>query len=304
MPRRNKAVIDTLILPRRRAYRRRRRARVMFWLCGAVVVVSAVMLISRLSLYGRARDEYDTYRLAMSSEVTANPTQEVRAVLSDPPPAAVMEVSSDDAAERETPAVAAQPSPAPFRSPTVSQLIQNNRDTVGWLSIPGTSVQYPLMRGNDNAYYTNHTFKREKNASGAIFMDAWNARDLSDFNTVVYGHNMKDGSMFGNLGDYHHQSYFNAHSTIEIILEDRKLIYKTFAVYQTPDGSSVDFRGQNCISQAERAEFIRAARKRSTGISSNITVARQDRLLTLVTCVGGSRLQYWVVHAVLTEVIG
>ena len=131
-----------------------------------------------------------------------------------------------------------------------------------------------------------HTFKKKKNASGAIFLDRWNAPDFTDFNTVIYGHNMKDGSMFAGLREYRHQKFFDEHHYVKVTLLNKKLIYRVFAAYIAKDGTSVDFRGQGCATEAQRSSFIKAARKRSTDISSSYTVSRYDRLLTLVTCAG------------------
>ena len=157
------------------------------------------------------------------------------------------------------------------------------------------------MQGADNEYYMTHTFKKKKNASGAIFLDCWNTPDLTDFNTLVYGHNMKDGSMFSGLREYRHQGFFDEHPTIEITLLNKKLTYRVFAAYISKDVANADFRGQNCDTEEQRSAFIKTVRKRSTDIDSNFAVSRHDRLLTLVTCTGGEHPWFWVVHAVLVE---
>ena len=74
-----------------------------------------------------------------------------------------------------------------------------NEDFVGWLYYEPLEISYPIVRGNDNDYYTEYTFENEKNSSGAIFMDFLNRKDYSDFNTIIYGHNMRNGTMFGSL---------------------------------------------------------------------------------------------------------
>ena len=74
-----------------------------------------------------------------------------------------------------------------------------NGDLVGWLYYAPLEISYPIVRGNDNEYYTQYTFEQEKNSSGAIFMDFLNRTDLTDCNTIIYGHNMRNGTMFGSL---------------------------------------------------------------------------------------------------------
>jgi len=161
-------------------------------------------------------------------------------------------------------------------------------------------MQYPVVQGADNDYYMTHTFAKKKRASGAIFVDCWNAPDFSDFNTVIYGHNMKDGSMFNGLRDYQHQKFLDEHPYIEVTLLNKRLRYRVFAGYTSEGKDGDDFRGQTCATEARRSAFIKAARKRSV-ISSSHTVSRHDRLLTLVTCTGGTHPWFWVVHAVLDK---
>lgn len=131
------------------------------------------------------------------------------------------------------------------------------------------------------------TFNSKKNASGAIFLDCWNAKDFTDFNTVIYGHNMKDGSMFAGLREYRNQSFADKHRTIEVTLLGKKLTYQVFAAYTAQSEEAADFRGQRCITEEQRSAFIKAARKRAE-IDSDLTVRRSERLLTLVTCTSGT----------------
>ena len=92
-----------------------------------------------------------------------------------------------------------------------SALRQQNPDVLGWILIPGTRVSYPVVQGTDNSYYLNHTWRGGKNSVGAIFMECRNSSDLSDFNTIIYGHRMNNRSMFGTLSQYKSRSYWQAH---------------------------------------------------------------------------------------------
>ena len=107
--------------------------------------------------------------------------------------------------------------PPDTRPPAANQYIidlQNeiNRDVVGWLTIPGTKIDYPFVKGADNDYYVNRDLFGEDAPAGTIFIDERNAADLSDFNTILYGHNMKNGMMFGGLPLYSDEWYFNDHN--------------------------------------------------------------------------------------------
>jgi len=268
----------------------------LFVFVGLCVVVGAI-LTTRNAEYRAARHEYAAVQSTYGAEPAAasSPSQGT-ALLTDATTAAARATTVPT-----TPPII-EPTKAPFYSSQVAALRKDNRDTVGWLDILGTDIQYPLVHGSDNEYYMIHTFKKKRNASGAIFLDCWNLPDFTDFNTVIYGHNMNDGSMFAGLREYRRQRFFDDHPTVEITLLDMKLTYRVFAAYTSKGESSADFRGQDCTTAEQRSTFIKAARKRSTGIASNRTVSRNDRLLTLVTCSGGTQPWFWVVHAVLVEV--
>jgi len=265
----------------------RRKTVLAFYVLLALLVAVSAILITRLASYRTARDEYAAYQSMDTDEIadieTAVPVQTV----------------SLEATAEISPAPV--PTSRPFYSGKVSALKKENPDTVGWIDIIGTNMQYPVVQGTDNRYYMTRTFQRKRNASGAIFLDCWNTSDFIDFNTVIYGHNMNDGSMFAGLREYRNQRFFDEHSTVEITLLNKKLRYRVFAAYTSQGEDSADFRGQSCVTEMQRSEFIKAARKRSTDVDSAVTVSRHDRLLTLVTCTSGTHPWFWVIHAVLTD---
>lgn len=85
-----------------------------------------------------------------------------------------------------------------------------NPDVIGWVEIPGLAISYPVVQGTDNAYYLHHLFTGEYNSSGSIFADCHNQPDFTDQNTIIYGHNMKNGSMFGTLSRYQDEALWEA----------------------------------------------------------------------------------------------
>ena len=91
-----------------------------------------------------------------------------------------------------------------------------NPDIVAWIRIPDTSIDYPVVQGNDDSYYLTHTFKKTEHVAGAIFLDSDNYADFSDDKNIIYGHNMKDGSMFGDLKKYKDPKFAGEHPYIEI----------------------------------------------------------------------------------------
>lgn len=101
-------------------------------------------------------------------------------------------------------------------------------------------LEYPVVRGKDNSYYLNHTVQKTYNIAGSIFLDYRNERDFSDSKNIIYGHNMKDGSMFHVLRNYQDIDFFQEHTDMEIYLPDgRTLNYQIIACEQVPADSEV-----------------------------------------------------------------
>ena len=262
--------------------------------CAAAI---AIVLGVRFFDYWQAQREYAQYaQLAMESTPT-----HTTPVLEPPRETPTPTMARDAAAKQPAPPSAAPTvTPKPFFSETVRKFSTQNDDAVAYLDVPGTKIQYPVVQGKDNEYYVTHTFAKKRRAAGAIFVDAWNNSDFSDFNTVIYGHNMKDGSMFSGLREYRHASFLRDHKYIEVTLLHSKRIYKVFAAYLVED--TFDFRGFTHTSLGSRIGFVRDLEARSE-IKTNTEATGSDTLLTLVTCATEERDWYWVVHAVLTEVI-
>ena len=271
-------------------YRKRRFVRVtpLLLLCGAGLI--AVIVGIRIWDYSQSRQEYTAYRPEVAAQLDAFEETQPQDTES-PLPTQVAVI---------LPAPTATPCPTsiPFYSEQVRKLQRENKDTVAYLDVIGTSVQYPVVQGADNEYYATHTFTKKKRVAGAIFMDEWNQNTFADFNTVIYGHNMKDGSMFSELREYRHAKFLREHKTIEVTLLHSKLTYKVFAAYQVED--DFDFRGFSYRTREAQAGFLRSITKRSA-IKTDTAATVDDTILTLVTCAAENRNWYWIVHAVLVE---
>ena len=114
-----------------------------------------------------------------------------------------------------------------------------NPDVVAWIRIPGV-LEYPVVRGGDNSYYLNHTVQKTYNIAGSIFLDYRNERDFSDSKNIIYGHNMKDCSMFHVLRNYQDIDFFQEHTDMEVYLPDgRTLNYQITACEQVPADSEI-----------------------------------------------------------------
>ena len=93
-----------------------------------------------------------------------------------------------------------------------------NREIIAWIRIPDTGIDYPVVQGADNEYYLKHTFKKTEHVAGSIFLDKDNSPDFSNRKTILYGHNMKDGSMFQGLHKYESESYLQEHNKVYLYL--------------------------------------------------------------------------------------
>ena len=176
-----------------------------------------------------------------------------------------------------------------------SALRQQNPDVLGWILIPGTRVSYPVVQGTDNSYYLNHTWRGGKNSVGAIFMDCRNSGDLSDFNTIIYGHRMNNRSMFGTLSQYKSRSYWQAHPYVYLTDDSGTHRYEIFAAGEVSVDSDVYRLGLR--SSSGRQSFLDSCLSLSalnTGVMPHV----YDKVLTLSTCTGNGHATRWVVQAV------
>jgi len=177
----------------------------------------------------------------------------------------------------------------------IHSLKEINGDVLGWIYIPDTDISYPLMYGEDNDYYMNHTYNGEYNAGGSIFVDCRNASDFSDNRTIIYGHNMLDKSMFGALGEFAKQEYYEAHPVFYIILEDGFLECEIFSAHEAGTKSlAFQTRHDDPKEHEKYLEYVRG----ESEIKSDVKVDKNDRIIMLSTCTAtGAEDKRFVVHA-------
>ena len=171
-----------------------------------------------------------------------------------------------------------------------------NAEVIGWIWAPGTAVNFPLVQGEDNAKYLGRSYDLDWSNSGSIFLDYRNSPGLSDDNSIIYGHNMKNGGMFGELKDYAEADYMAEHEFLYVFLKDKVLKYRVFAAYRTESTSKSytrDFSGE--LSYADYLGLISA----SAQGNANEPPETSSPLLLLSTCTSDRRTERFVVHAVL-----
>ena len=176
----------------------------------------------------------------------------------------------------------------------IAALREVNEDVVGWIRIPDTKIDYPLLHGDDNDFYLRHTWEKKANSVGSIFIEHQNSPDLTDFNTIIYGHNMNNKSMFGQLSNYSIAGYWKDHPYVYIATEAGVYRYEVFAFLQAPVDSAV--YSMNPQRDDTRQEFINFSLEHNR-IDTGIVPAITDRILTLSTCTGRNYLSRNVVQA-------
>lgn len=130
-------------------------------------------------------------------------------------------------------------------------LKEKNPDTVGWIMLPNTKLSYPVVKSKDNTDYLKTTFEGKRASSGAIFMDMYCEVDFSSQNTIIYGHNMKNGSMFRALNNMTNKDYFNEHKVFYIDSGNGFEAYEVISCYATVETDLSSWR----ISFADEADY-------------------------------------------------
>ncbi|MBQ9968624.1 MAG: class B sortase [Oscillospiraceae bacterium] len=152
---------------------------------------------------------------------------------------------------------------------------------VGWIGSDTGAINYPVVQGTDNAYYLNHLIDGTVNSNGSIFMDFRNGKDLSDRNTFIYGHNMRNGAMFASLVRYAEPGYYEAHPELLLVTEEGSFSLQVFAGCVVPGNS--DLYQLSFRDDEEYAAYIEKV-KLLSDFSADVPVGTEDRIVTLSTC--------------------
>lgn len=175
------------------------------------------------------------------------------------------------------------------------KLKEKNLDIVAWLKVNGTNIETTVVKTTNNDYYLTHNFNKEYNSAGWIFADYKNKVDGTDKNLVIYGHNMRDNSMFGSLKWVINEDWYNNEDNkyITLVTENETQIYEVFSVYQIEEE---DYYIQtNFNTEKEFSTFLETIKKRSKK-DFNVDVNKEDNILTLSTCANNNKYRV-VLHA-------
>lgn len=181
-------------------------------------------------------------------------------------------------------------------------LYERNNDTVGWIKINGTNIDYPVVQhSSNNLYYLNRNFDKQKSSSGIPYMD-YQCTDASD-NIIIYGHNMRNGTMFHALLDYKNKSFWQKNNYIGFDTIYERRLYEIFAVFRTAVGVADEFRYWDFViaeTPDEYAQFVEQCKDLSI-YETEIAPQYGEKLLTLSTCSYGAKNERFVVMARMVQ---
>ena len=260
---------------------------VVLLLIAAIALGVVVYTLTSNMLRKKAYSELKTEVFNETTETSATPTSN-------------NEGSSDTSVE-----VIPEETKEPYVSPIdFDELYKINHDIYAWIDIPGTDISYPILqREDDFEYYLRRGLDELYSNDGSLFTEPGNAKDMSDFNTIIYGHNLHSLAMFGTLKYYHDLSYLEDHREIKIYTPTGEYTYSIFAAVTYSDILITYYYDFDQIEYREAfLDSLFDVRDMNSITMDDIEVTADDRILTLSTCNDGDNTRRFLVVAVLVDV--
>ena len=262
-----------------------------------ICIILLIILIGIVAVWGyriivenRANSKYEEIQNTVNSAAKQAETEAV-----------IIETETEEETETETEEVQ-NAFDIPEKNLDWASLYAENTDIYAWIYIPGTQVDYPVLQNAaDDTYYLNHNIDGSYGKPGCIYTEKINSKDFTNYNTVLYGHNMKNGEMFGCLHDYEDKTFFDENPYVYVYTEEKTYVYEIFAAYTATNAhilNTNDFSTQEGF--ADYLDNV-VYNKALTGNFRNDTrVTSDNRIITLSTCTSNSSKR-WLVQAVLVN---
>lgn len=262
-----------------------------------ICIILLIILIGIVAVWGyriivenRANSKYEEIQNTVNSAAKQAETEAV-----------IIETETEEETETETEEVQ-NAFDIPEKNLDWASLYAENKDIYAWIYIPGTQVDYPVLQNAaDDTYYLNHNIDGSYGKPGCIYTEKINSKDFTNYNTVLYGHNMKNGEMFGCLHDYEDKTFFDENPYVYVYTEEKNYVYEIFAAYAATNAhilNTNDFSTQEGF--ADYLDNV-VYNKALTGNFRNDTrVTSDNRIITLSTCTSNSSKR-WLVQAVLVN---
>lgn len=177
-------------------------------------------------------------------------------------------------------------------------LQEENADIYAWITVPETQVDYPVLQSETDNYYLERNLDDSPGYPGCLYTNKCNQKDFSDYNTVIYGHNMKNGSMFGCLHSYEDAEFFDENRKIIVYTKEGCLTYEICAAVKFTDVYIPAY--YDGTTSLGRDAFLAAVKEESaksdvSHIAEDIEIQPEDKIITLSTCVNGEREKRWLI---------
>lgn len=274
---------------------------ILIIVCACVMAFALYKIISVQANYHKAQNEYEALR-----EFT-----EVVGDASDPDEDAASSAQSEGGAGSGNQAAgdaagndkdASSPEKKTVKAPIKvdhASLLDINSDYAAWLYIGALDISYPIMRGPDDEYYLHRTFNQDYLFAGSLFINSVSSKDFSDPNTIIYGHNMKDTSMFGELRLLYDYERYRDDPYFWVLTPENNYRYKIFSMYQCRGDSDTYtlFSGPGVAV----SDYIRKMKSQSYLDLGDISINEDSRVVTLSTCVYESGPDRFVVQGILDQ---
>lgn len=271
------------------------------WKAAGILFLAGAIICTAVACAGKetqsqAEDEYD--KLAEQTSISV--TEEPETVPEGTPEATEEPAEKDPLAVLEEMGV-----PIPEKTVDFADLQENtNEDIYAWIYIPDTQIDYPVLQHpTDNSYYLNYNLDGSRGYPGCIYTENYNKKDFSDPVTVLYGHNMKNGSMFAGLHKYSDSTYMEEHPYVYIYTEDRLLVYEIFAACEHSD-EHILYAHDYFADSGELEEYMeetRNARAMGSVAREDVEVTEDSRILTMSTCISNKPNNRFLVQGVLVN---
>ncbi len=179
-----------------------------------------------------------------------------------------------------------------------------NADIYAWIYVPGTEVDYPVLQhASNDAFYLDHDMKGKKANCGSIYTEKKNAKDFNDNHTVLYGHNMKNGTMFKTLHSYNDKSFFEANKYIYVYTEADTRVYQIFGAYEYDDKHLLlSFATENAGEYQKYLESVKKLGDACGHFDRDLSLNSSDKIITLSTCIAEKPESRYLVQAKLIAV--
>lgn len=262
----------------------------------AVIIISLSLLAFSFVFYNNKKSEENA--TSIKNDITEYLDDKISNIPEEEPTPEIKDNNQNENKTPEEPSIPEEDTtPKDNRNPIIVALKELNDETVGWLNVPGTNIDYPVVKAKDNAYYLRHNFKKEKDYNGWVFMNYLNSAEMLDKNTIIFAHNRYYSNiMFGTLNKVGKKTWYQNIKNNLITYSDinKEMKWEVFAAYTVP--VTDDYLETNFSTDEDFNNFIKMIRSRSV-ISSDLEIKSTDKILTLSTCADINTR--FVVHAVL-----